>query len=102
MKRATTVTHTFSLPFSYVAYISKVLITYKQRNEIVFTKDENQIEVRNDKDILVKLSQEDTKQFLPNIPVKIEIRALTLGGDAIASDIIETRVENVLNDEVLQ
>lgn len=102
MKRATTPKHTFTLPFSYSEYISKLLITYKQGVQIILTRSEEEVEVENDREIIVELTQEETKGFSPNIPVLIEIRALTIGGDAIASDIMETRVENVLNDEVLK
>lgn len=101
MKRATTPTHTFTLPFSYLEIVSKCLITYKQGSEIVLTKTESDIQVKNDNEIVINLTQEETIMFKPNIPVKIEIRILTPSGDALASDIMQASVEDVLNDEVL-
>lgn len=101
MKRATTPTHIFTLPFSYSETVSKCLITYKQNDEIVLTKTEKDIQVENDKDIVVKLTQEETISFKPNTLVKMEIRVLTKNGDALASNIMQKAVEDVLNDEVL-
>jgi hypothetical protein len=101
MKRATTPTHTFTLPFSYLGTVDKCLITYKQGAEIVLTKTESDIKVKNDNEIVINLTQEETIMFKPNIPVKIEIRILTPSGDALASDIMQSSVEDVLNDEVL-
>ena len=50
-----------------------------------------------------KLTQEETKRFSakPKNMVDIQVRALTIGGDAMASDKKSISVQDVLNDEVL-
>ena len=52
--------------------------------------------------VKVRLKQEDTKMFTPDVPVKIQIRLLTKDSEAMASREYIVRCEDVLNDEVLK
>ena len=101
MIRATTPTHEFVLPFDYEQFVGKILITYSQDDEIVVEKTENDIAIVGNS-ISIKLTQEETAVFKPNKYVKVQVRILTLGGEALASDIISKPVCDVLNDEVLK
>jgi hypothetical protein len=102
MIRATTPRHIFGLEFPYEGNVKKILITYKQGEEIVVEKTEKDVSVENEKDVVVNLTQEETNRFLGGKPVEIQLRVLTEGNDALASDPILLMVENVLNDEVLK
>lgn len=99
MIRATTPTHTFTLPFDYNTFVKKIVITYSQNGEIVLNKTEKDIVV-NGNAISVKLTQEDTVKFVAD-SVKIQLRVLTLGEDVLVSQIFNETVRDVLNDEVL-
>ena len=50
----------------------------------------------------ITLTQEETKLFKSRYPVKIQLRALTETGDALATDEYEVKVKDVINDEVLK
>lgn len=50
----------------------------------------------------ITLTQEETKLFKSRYPVKIQLRALTETGHAIATDEYEVKVKDVINDEVLE
>ena len=102
MRRATTPTHRFELPFSYSKYVSKVLISYGQGDEIVLEKTESDVVVKDDRLMCVTLTQEETNKFSDTLPVKMQVRVLTLGGNVVASRQILRIVGEVLNDEVLK
>lgn len=99
MRRLTTPEHKFTLQID-PSVISKVRITYAQNNAIVLTKENSHVSL--DGNIArVKLTQEETKKFCADKEVEIQVRVLTLGGDALASDIIKVDVQKVLDDEVM-
>lgn len=50
----------------------------------------------------IMLTQEETKLFKSRYPVKIQLRALTETGYALATDEYEVKVKDVINDEVLE
>ena len=99
MRRLTTPTHKFTLQIPPET-IKELLITYAQGSKIVLEKRTADIE-REGRVATVKLTQEETKKFAADVDVEIQVRVLTLGGEAFASDIIKTSVKRVLNDEVL-
>lgn len=99
MIRATTPTHSFTLPFD-ASMVSKFLLSYSQRGKIVLEKTEENM-TKSGNVWSVKLTQEETKKFMPDLDVTMQIRVLTTDGDAIASDAIRVKVKQVLNDEVL-
>jgi hypothetical protein len=100
MIRATTPTHRFTLPFDYAENVSKVLVTYKQGDEIILEKTEKDITAEGNV-MEYTLTQEETKKFAPGKGVSIQVRILGLDGSAMASREIIKPCRDVLNDEVM-
>lgn len=99
MRRATTPTHRFTLQFP-VETIKSIRITYAQGGKNILRKENGEITM-DGKTAIVRLTQEETKLFTADKDVEIQVRILTLGGDAPASGIMRTNVERILDDEVL-
>lgn len=99
MKRTSTVCHEMEAEFEWEHYIDKVLVTYKQDDNIVFEKTEADVTFEG-KIMRIMLSAEETKAFAKGY-VSIEVKALTKNGNNINSDKIVKSVEDVLNDKVL-
>lgn len=99
MRRLTTPEHKFTLQTDPSA-ISKVRITCAQNNAIVLTKQGGDVSL-NGNVATVKLTQDETKKFIADKEVEIQVRVLTLGADALASEIIKVDVQKVLDDEVM-
>ena len=100
MRRLTTPEHKFTLQIDS-SIINKIRITYAQDNAIVLTKQDQDVFL--DANVAkVKLTQEETKKFVSGKEVEIQVRVITLGGDALASDIIKVDVQKVLDDEVIK
>lgn len=104
MFRVTTPTHVFTLPID-TSSCKEILITYKQDDIKLIKHYENGTlpdgMTLNDKDAIIRLTQEETKQFVANTYVKTQVRVLTTGNDSYASQIFNVIVNEVLNDEVL-
>lgn len=99
MRRASTPTHEFELPFDS-SMVLRFLLTYKQGNRIILEKRESDMTV--DGNIWsIKLTQEETNLFSDKTYAYAQIRVLTPGGDLLPSDIFRVYVGEVLNDEVL-
>ena len=111
MLRATTSKHSVTLDVNHEETFSEILITYAQNGKIILEKHKSDLTFETCDcfgwkpvyTAFVKLTQEETKLFAANPKgiVNIQVRALTEDGDAIASDIEQISVQNVLNDEVL-
>ena len=99
MMPGTTPIHLFNLPFD-TAMVDKVKITYLQNDKEVLTKSKADCKLEG-KTISVTLTQEDTFRFKPKEEVEIQIRVLTLGGEALGSIPIKVGVSKCLDDEVL-
>lgn len=99
MIRGTTPTHIFNLPVE-TSFLKEVKITYAQGNDEVFTKTKEDC-LCEEKAIKVSLTQEETLKFDHTKPVYIQVRVLTVSGDAMASQIEMVDVGKVLNEEVL-
>lgn len=100
MKKGTTPTHSFGLPFD-ASMVKSVLITYAQNDVEVLSKETKDCTLEGET-IAVKLTQEETLGFNHRANVQIQVRLLTMGGDALASDIKIVSVEQCLNSEVLE
>lgn len=98
MRRGTTPTHIFTLPFS-TDNIQNATIVYAQKDCVVLSKTMSNLSF-NDNTIELKLTQEDTLKLAPCV-VDIQIRVLTRSGDALASSIMSDMVYDSLSDEVL-
>jgi len=127
--RGTTPYQRFLLPLR-AEEIDQIYVTYLQNEEIILDKGKDEVTITNMEDLIenasmgedltetlteeelnscqltVHLSQEDTLafHFYPaaekNIAV-IQIRVLTTGGEAFASDPINERIFGVLKDGVI-
>ena len=120
--RGTTPYHSFIIPIA-ADQIKTVYITYLQNNEIIFDKDNEDIEIKpvildtenaegDDYSIAYSqltthLTQQDTLSFRfypaaeKNIAV-IQIRILDVNDEAYASEPIRERIFGVLKDGVLE
>lgn len=95
----TTPTHTFELPFD-TELVSASKIIYAQGGTIVLTKTVADCELKEN-EIRTRLTQEETFLFDCRMPVSIQVRVLTIGGDALVSDILQVPVKKCLDTEVL-
>ncbi len=104
MYRVTTPTHTFTLPDTASNY-EEIQITYKQRDvEIVKHYQDETLPSGmsfDGQDVIIRLTQEETKSFKAGEKVSVQVRVLTQGNDAYASRSFNVNVYPVLNDEVL-
>ena len=93
-RRGSTPTNVFNVNVDLTG--AKIYITYKQGNKIVVEKTGADIQVEQNK-LTTRLSQEDTLKFTPGA-VRVQIRYVRPDGAADASNIIETRAEEILKD----
>lgn len=100
MRRGTTPTHTFVLPFN-VESVQAVQIIYRQGGVNVLILDGNDC-VLSGNTVSVRLSQEDTFAFADSEDIEIQLRVLTADGEAAASDIMRVRCDRILTEDVLQ
>lgn len=105
MYRLTTPTHTFTLPEDTGDY-AEILVTYKQKKTVLNKHYQNgtlpsgmSLDGNN---VIIKLTQRETKAFSAGDQVSVQIRVLTPSGDAYASQSFKVRVFAVLNEEVLE
>lgn len=99
MIRGTTPTHEFTIPFD-TEQVEKVRIIYVQGGVERFVKTEVDCTMAG-KVISCRLTQEDTLSLTSDNCVEIQLRVLTVAGDAFASQIMKAHVCACLEDEVL-
>ncbi len=102
VRRGTTPCHYFTFPSPLDTY-SYILITYAQGRKIVFEKRKEDLTQKEDDDKTgwFRLTQEETLRFKANNDVQLQVRALTVENEALASRIFDFAVESVLNDGVI-
>ena len=111
MIRATTPKHQFIFNVDPTEF-EKILITYKQGDRIVLEKteldltfEENTIGSTPDVEYVAwfRLTQEETNLFTTtgSSTYQVQVRVLTVNGEALASDKKKIVIQDVLNDEVL-
>ena len=97
MWRGTTPTHSFTFPEEYQGIsFEAIYVTYSQGEKTILEKSKSELVVTAT-GLTVALSQADTLCFLPGA-VKIQIRARTSSGKAVASNIISTTAQAILKD----
>ena len=99
MRRGTTPTHTFALPFE-TSQLTKVRIVYAQGDAPIITKEIEDCTLEGNT-ITVKLTQEDTLKLDNAKYVSIQLRVLTEAEDSLVSDVIQKAIGECLDDEVL-
>jgi hypothetical protein len=100
MRKGTTPIFTFTLPFATVlVQKAKVIFEYDDEQQLckVLTADNFKGET-----ISVQLTQEETFKFSCNSHIKVQLRVLTVDGDALTSDVYTVFVEECLDNEVLK
>ena len=100
MIKGTTPTHTFTLPFE-TAMIKSIQITYAQNDAVKLTKGNADCTFEGNT-VSVRLTQEDTLLFAEKACVEVQVRVLTIGGDALASNIMRVRCHECLSEDVLK
>ena len=100
MIKGTTPTHTFFLPFD-TGMIKDARITYSQNGSVVLKKEAKNCAMEGN-EVSVKLTQEDTMMFNEGVCVEVQVRVLTLAGDALASEIVRIGCDRILDDGVLE
>lgn len=100
MIRGTTPKHIFNIPFD-TKMIEKVRIIYAQHDYPILIKEKDDCTLQ-DKTITVELTQEETLKFDADYDVQVQMRILTTGGDALASDIKTVSCDEILESVVLQ
>lgn len=105
MYRVTTPVHTYTLPMD-TSTCTEVMVTYKQGSKTLTKNYEDSTMPSgmsfDGNDVIVKLTQTETKAFRGNSTVSAQVRVLTIGGDAYASQVFIIRTMDVLNEEVLE
>lgn len=99
MFKGSTPTHIFNVPID-TSIIKEVKITYSQRDKEILVKRMEDCTI-SEGAITTRLSQEDTFLFESNLIVTIQLRVLTLGGDALIAEPIMMAVGKCLDNEVL-
>ena len=100
MRRGTTPTHTFTLPFE-VGVIKSIRVIYSQNKIPVLRKDTEDFTLK-DSSASIKLTQSETLAFDSHKTVDVQVRVLTKDGEALASQIMTVRPERLLENEVLE
>lgn len=96
MRRGTTPTLTFNISADGTL-IKTLYITFKQLGDIVFEKTKNDCKVESDK-IICELSQKETLKFKDKKDIQMQIRAVMDDDTAIASNIMITRIGEILKE----
>ena len=99
MRRGTTPTHTFTLPFD-TSQVKCARVVYAQMNRVVLVKTGVDLTLEGNT-IRLTLTQEESLRFNCSKPVEIQVRVLTLAGEALNSNIVKVPVQRCLESEVL-
>lgn len=108
MYRATTPKHTFVFEGINPLTFKELNIYYAQQGVEILKKTKADCTFATQETekgisylVIVKLSQQETKKFKARSNVHIQMRALTINDDVLATEEYEVPVYNVINDEVL-
>ena len=99
MIRGTTPKLNFKLPFN-VSILNNLYITFNQNNKTLLEKTLNDCVLKGNV-VAISLSQEETLSFSAKENIEIQLRAKTIEGDALASNIIITSVGEILKEGVI-
>lgn len=99
MIRGTTPTLEFIIPFD-TGQLAEAFVSLSQNETVIIDKALTECQCNGDK-LIVRLTQEETLKLECDIVTEIQIRARTLEGEAIASQIIKVNTERILKDGVI-
>lgn len=97
--RGTTPKLEFTLPFPAEELV-EAYVTICQRGTVMIDKPLTDCQCEERK-LVVTLTQEETLKLDCDCLSEIQIRAKTVGGEAIASNIIETSTGRILKDGII-
>lgn len=97
--QGTTPTQVFELPFK-VNQLKDYSITYSQKNQVILKKKKEECTEENENRVSFVLTQQETLLFDPTLLLEVQMKAYTVGGQAVASDIYQVGVRKVLDKEV--
>lgn len=98
MRRGTTPTHIFTLPFD-VSIVADVSVIYQQDKVTIVKKNKSDCSLEGNT-ISLTLTREETLAFDEFKFVKIQMTIWTPTGDVMVSDIVMKAVAECLDDEV--
>ena len=96
MRRGTTPTLTFNLPFN-VEDIHNCEVYFSQNDELVFEKTMDDCVLEDDK-LSVTLTQSDTLALDEEEKCEIQLRFVFLDGSVGATEIVKDKVKKILKD----
>lgn len=100
MKRGTTPTLEIAVVGVKVTDLSSIYVTLKQ-DDLIITKSNEDIQVNEENNSLgVSLSQKETLFFRPGF-VYLQMRAVTSGGNVIATDVQKIDAVEILQEGVI-
>lgn len=100
MKRGTTPTLEIAVDGVKVTDLTSIYVTFKQ-DDLIITKSGEGIQVNEEDNSLgVSLSQKETLFFRPGF-VYLQMRAVTNGGNAIATDVQKIDAVEILQEGVI-
>lgn len=99
MIRGTTPTLEFTVPFD-TKILAEAYVTLAQKKKVVLDKKLSDCQCSANT-LTVRLSQEETLKLSCDCLVEIQIRARTVDGDAIASEIMVETPDRILKDGVI-
>lgn len=99
MRRGTTPTHIFTLPFS-TEYVSKVKVAYKQDATVVLRKNTQDCKLEGDK-VSVTLTREESLLFNDRAFVKVQVEVELREGGTLVSAVYVLRLDELLCEEAL-
>lgn len=99
MRRGTTPTHIFKLPFS-TEYVSKVKVAYKQEDKVVLRKNTQDCKIK-DNTVSVTLTRDESLLFNGRYLVKVQLEAELREGGNLVSVPFVLRVDELLCEEAL-
>lgn len=97
--RGTTPTLVFTLPFA-AAGLTSAYITFRQASAVALEKTLADCTASGNT-LALPLTQTDTLALMSSAYADIQIRAVTAGGAAIASDVVTAAVGEILKDGVI-
>lgn len=99
MIRGTTPTLEFIIPFD-TSQLSQAYVTLSQNGAVVIDKELRECNCNENK-LSVQLTQEETLKLDNDGMTEIQIRAKTVDGEALASNIIRELTGRILKDGVI-
>lgn len=99
MIRGTTPTLEFTIPFD-TSQLAEAFVTLSQNGTVVVDKPLNEC-ICADNKLSVHLTQEETLKLQDNDTTEVQLRARTIDGEAVASQIFRDSTDRILKDGVI-